>query len=412
MHVVREDGSEAVLLLDFGIVGLISPEMRRVTANGVVFGTPAYLSPEAIKGAPPHPLADIYALGTVCFELITGRPPFENDNPLLLMQMKLAQEAPSLSTSAGYDFPPAIEAAVARGLTRDPDKRYKTAGALIAALDAAVQQHASVSLPVNQTAGLDRHARARLKSGTSLLEFSSSPPDATTLRSDPPLDVVLAARKRQRVIGGALAAAVLLLCVLAGWLGTRGSPPPPMAAATPAARAAPPAALPPVASAPSATAPAAAPEPSVAAPEPPKTHADVSAAPHAHAHAPRPSAQAVAPVPRANTLAPAPAPAPEPPHVTPPPPAAPTGPSASELVSRAQKELVEGHIAAAADLYARAARLDPKNAAAFRGLGLAYERLGRKKEAIRALKQAMQLAPTSPTNRVLQDRLRRLEDEP
>jgi Flp pilus assembly protein TadD len=89
-----------------------------------------------------------------------------------------------------------------------------------------------------------------------------------------------------------------------------------------------------------------------------------------------------------------------------------TGPSASELVSRAQKELVEGHIAASADLYARATQLDPKNAAAYRGLGLAYERLGRRKEAIRALKQAMQLAPTSPTNGALQDRLRRLQDEP
>src|ERR1700759_4419256 len=55
MHIVREDGSEAVLVLDFGIVGLISPEMQRLTAHGVVFGTPAYLSPEAIKGAPPDP---------------------------------------------------------------------------------------------------------------------------------------------------------------------------------------------------------------------------------------------------------------------------------------------------------------------------------------------------------------------
>jgi serine/threonine-protein kinase len=409
MHVVREDGSEAVLLLDFGIVGLISPEMQRLTANGVVFGTPAYLSPEAIKGAPPHPLSDIYALATVCFELITGRPPFENDNPLLLMQMKLAQEAPSLGTCAGYDFPPAIEAAIARGLTRDPEKRYKTAGAMIAALDAAVQQHASMALPVNHN-GLDRHARERLKSGTSMLEFSSVAPEATTLQSEPP-DVGLAARRRQRVIGGATAAAVLLLCVLAWWLGTRGSPPPPTAAAAPAAKAPQPAAPPPVASAPSVSAL----QPSVAAPEPPAPHAEVSTAPRAHAS--RPSAQPAARAPRTTTLAPAPEPprvapaAPEPPHVAPPPPAV-TGPSASELVSRAQKELVEGHIAASADLYARATQLDPKNAAAYRGLGLAYERLGRRKEAIRALKQAMQLAPTSPTNGALQDRLRRLQDEP
>jgi Flp pilus assembly protein TadD len=72
---------------------------------------------------------------------------------------------------------------------------------------------------------------------------------------------------------------------------------------------------------------------------------------------------------------------------------------------------VQGHIAGAADLYARAAQLDPKNAAAYRGLGLAYERLGRKKEAIRALKQAMQLAPNSASSNALQERLHKLEDE-
>src|SRR3954471_4001513 len=58
MHVVREDGSETTLLLDFGIVGLVSGRSTRLTAEGSVFGTPAYLPPEVIQGATPDRRAD------------------------------------------------------------------------------------------------------------------------------------------------------------------------------------------------------------------------------------------------------------------------------------------------------------------------------------------------------------------
>src|SRR5262245_48482044 len=96
MYVMREDGSEATLLLDFGIVGLVSAQAARLTAEGSVFGTPAYLAPEAIQGDMPDRRGDVYALATVAFELLAGRAPFEADNPLRILPMKIMEDAPRM----------------------------------------------------------------------------------------------------------------------------------------------------------------------------------------------------------------------------------------------------------------------------------------------------------------------------
>jgi tetratricopeptide (TPR) repeat protein len=90
------------------------------------------------------------------------------------------------------------------------------------------------------------------------------------------------------------------------------------------------------------------------------------------------------------------------------PKAAPASPSALELSQAAQHELIQGHLAAAADLYARATRVDSRNEAAWRGLGLANERLGRTAEAIRALRRAIQLSPNGQYADMLRARLQKL----
>jgi tetratricopeptide (TPR) repeat protein len=83
--------------------------------------------------------------------------------------------------------------------------------------------------------------------------------------------------------------------------------------------------------------------------------------------------------------------------------------SASDLVQAAARELIQGHLAAAADLYGQAARLDPKSEPAYRGLGLTYERLGKKSEAIRALNRAVSLAPNGQNAAMLKARLEKLQ---
>jgi Tfp pilus assembly protein PilF len=81
-------------------------------------------------------------------------------------------------------------------------------------------------------------------------------------------------------------------------------------------------------------------------------------------------------------------------------------------VQAATRELTQGHLGSAADLYAQATRADPRNEAAFRGLGLTSERLGKKADAIRAFRRALSLAPEGQNADMLRARLARLEAAP
>jgi Flp pilus assembly protein TadD len=85
------------------------------------------------------------------------------------------------------------------------------------------------------------------------------------------------------------------------------------------------------------------------------------------------------------------------------------GPTSAELVQQAQTELVQGHLAASAAFYLRATQADPRNASAFRGLGLVSERLGHTQDAIRALRRAQALSPGDSSNALLEERIRKLE---
>jgi Flp pilus assembly protein TadD len=91
------------------------------------------------------------------------------------------------------------------------------------------------------------------------------------------------------------------------------------------------------------------------------------------------------------------------------PAAKPDVPSAEELNRGANQELLQGHLARAAELFERASQRDPHNVAAFRGLGLANERLGRSTEAVRAYQRAIALEPGGAQTPLLRERLQRLQ---
>jgi outer membrane biosynthesis protein TonB len=250
--------------------------------------------------------------------------------------------------------------------------RQRSPGAFISALAAAIQTGPTDPHPIAK--GLDPNAHERLSRGTGELELSfersSPPPHQTgTIRSYGALDLHRRLRKPQQ-----LAAALAALLFSAGvlWFMTRPEDPPPRAAApqpAPVAAAEPPAA-------PLASEPEPAPEP---APEKP---AKVSAkrSPRTDSVAPHePKEKAV---------------------------------SAASLVTKAQDELVQGHMSAALSLYEQATRADAQNAAAFRGLGLVNERLGHKGAALRAMRRAIALTPNDPKNALLREHIERLEAAP
>jgi len=132
----RRTGSELrVKILDFGLVKLLgSNKAARVTHAGVISGSPHYMSPEQARGAPVDTRSDLYSLGTVLYESLSGRPPFEADNLMRLITMRVENEAPRLGPAA--HIPDDLAAVVERAMHRQPDQRYPSAAAMRDALQA------------------------------------------------------------------------------------------------------------------------------------------------------------------------------------------------------------------------------------------------------------------------------------
>ena len=139
-------GVGLVKILDFGLVklvGLAAAELGadKLTATGVVFGTPAYMAPEQALGRAVDHRADLYAMGLILYEMMIGRPPFQAEESAQVLRMHLAAPRPRLVDS-GLDaasVTPALEAVVARAIAVRAEERFGSAGAMIAAVDEAAR---------------------------------------------------------------------------------------------------------------------------------------------------------------------------------------------------------------------------------------------------------------------------------
>ncbi|HEY9679341.1 MAG TPA: serine/threonine-protein kinase [Drouetiella sp.] len=127
----RQTGTDgSVKILDFGIAKLTQHdggEVQALTRTGEIFGSPLYMSPEQCSGTGIDHRTDVYSLGCVLFESLTGTPPFVGDNALSTMLMHQTQEVPSLrEASLGKSFSEGMEQIVQRMLAKNSDKRYQT----------------------------------------------------------------------------------------------------------------------------------------------------------------------------------------------------------------------------------------------------------------------------------------------
>src|SRR4029077_4938168 len=113
---------------DFGIVRSLDVE-RGVTQTGTVLGTSNYLSPEQAEGETVTPATDVYSLGVVLYELLTGDVPFRGDN-LVVVAMKHVTEHPPDLLAQRPDAPPRLAAAVTRALEKHPEQRFASMDAL------------------------------------------------------------------------------------------------------------------------------------------------------------------------------------------------------------------------------------------------------------------------------------------
>jgi eukaryotic-like serine/threonine-protein kinase len=121
---VTRDGR--VKVMDFGIARLVAgPDTVEQTA--AVLGTAAYLSPEQAQGQTVDARSDLYSLGIVLYEMVTGKPPFTGDSAMAVAY-KHVQETPPPPSSLNSDVPPRMDAVVMRALAKNPANRYQSAG--------------------------------------------------------------------------------------------------------------------------------------------------------------------------------------------------------------------------------------------------------------------------------------------
>ncbi|MFJ7155393.1 protein kinase [Streptomyces sp. NPDC101118] len=118
-----------VKVMDFGIARAMQSGVTSMTQTGMVVGTPQYLSPEQALGRGVDARSDLYSVGIMLFQLLTGRLPFDADSPLAIAYAHV-QEEPVAPSSVNRSVTPAMDALVARALKKNPNERFPTAAAM------------------------------------------------------------------------------------------------------------------------------------------------------------------------------------------------------------------------------------------------------------------------------------------
>ena len=142
IFLARKDGELVIKILDFGIAKLYAgnADDPAMTRTGLTVGTPTYLSPEQAVGGAITPASDLYSTSIVFYEMLTGRPPFEDTDPLAMLTAHVSKDPPSFAEVApGVDIPPGIESVIHRGLAKVSAERIGTALDYQRLLDDAVR---------------------------------------------------------------------------------------------------------------------------------------------------------------------------------------------------------------------------------------------------------------------------------
>ena len=224
MLVRKEDDADFVKVLDFGIAR-IEPQPERpggdqpLTRVGTVVGTPAYMAPEQALGEKVTAQSDLYALGVVLYEMLTGKHPYDGDATAMLSLHLVAPVPPMSARAPGVAVPPAVEALVRRLLEKDAAARHASAKELIDATYAAAmasdldlpavappsEQVIVAVAPVKPVSPLERH---RATAGRALAR--------ARVEIEPLLTQIVAASKlpRRAVVAVAVGFPILVLVVL------------------------------------------------------------------------------------------------------------------------------------------------------------------------------------------------------
>jgi eukaryotic-like serine/threonine-protein kinase len=223
VFLTRRDGQdERAVLLDFGLARSVhggeEEGLGKVTASGVVMGTPHYMSPEQAQGRPVEARSDLYSLGAILFEMLSGRPPFEGPSLAMLFALLVTTDAPTLA-SLGVSVDPALDALVHACLEKDPARRPASAADLVKRLS-QFPHRASVD------GGGPRGSFPRTVASRELAESPTIPglpaaqssPATRVSASDPELTPRARRASGGALMGGGLALVVVLIVAIQGVL--------------------------------------------------------------------------------------------------------------------------------------------------------------------------------------------------
>ncbi|RMH39448.1 MAG: serine/threonine protein kinase [Deltaproteobacteria bacterium] len=177
LFVARVGGEcDVVKVLDFGIAKLLHVDAGATLTHGDwVGGTPAFISPEAARGRPVDARSDVYGLGAVLYFALTGRAPFPDTNVAALLDAHAHRTPEPPSRALGRALPPDVEAVAMRCLEKDPDRRYRDASELAAALSRCRELHpwrpVATAPPPAPASSVDAALAATV-------DFAGTPPDA------------------------------------------------------------------------------------------------------------------------------------------------------------------------------------------------------------------------------------------
>lgn len=203
---------ERAVLTDFGLAKLAGHV--RLTATGTSSGTPAYMAPEQASGQEITPRTDVYSLGIVLYEMVTGDVPFKGDSfaNVLIQHIQMAPPRPSAAV-VGLDF--RVEAVILRALAKDPEQRYDSVEEMIKELDAESGDLSDKTIFVS-TEEITKSGMQRATGKFDMTHSTIVIPEGS--RPSVPNIVTQPEHRRTFLLGGVSAAVVLIVALIILWL--------------------------------------------------------------------------------------------------------------------------------------------------------------------------------------------------
>jgi len=217
IRVRHTTGDDFIKVCDFGLARIVDEDLPDgLLAGGVLLATPEYMAPELIRGGKPDPRVDIYGIGVLLYELLTGTCPFKSGKQTTVLAMQLLDTAiPPRRVAPNANIPSSVERVIMRALSKQPEERFQNIADMRAALLDDTRAFKTVNVPI-------RRSRTNMMASRSMEAAMPQPRGSTGM-----------------TIALALIAAGLVAWVLAGTPGIGGGEPPQQPAA-PTKTAAPP----------------------------------------------------------------------------------------------------------------------------------------------------------------------------